>query len=128
MATQQITTVNTDNIGRAMSDASLALGKAWGLAYVCCDVTEGGTEAFNIRGVLGSVRHHIATAAEKVQSVEAARLAVNEALAVCDLVMADAKESAFAIHSPSMWALEALPDALQRAKAVVDAMELPVTG
>jgi hypothetical protein len=126
MATQQITTVKTENIGRAMADASLALGKAWGLAYVCCDITEGGTETFNVGGVLRSVRHQIGIAAEKVQGVESANLAVGEALAVCDLVTADAQETAYGTDSPSMWALEALPDALQRAKAAVDAVELSV--
>ena len=125
MATQQITTVKTEDLSRALADASLALGKAWGLAYVCCDITDGGTQTFNVAGVLRSVRHQIGIAAEKVQGVEAANLAVNEALAVCDLVLADAEESAFAIHSASMWALEALPDVLQRAKDAVDAVELP---
>lgn len=121
MTIQQITTVNTEDIRSALGDASMALGKAGGLASVCCALIEGRRDKFDIESILRSVRCQLEKAAELVQDIAQPSLLVCEARAVCDLVIVDAEDSLHAPDSPSMWALEALPDAISRAKEAVDA-------
>lgn len=121
MTVQQITTVKTEDLRNPLAEASLALGKAWGLATVCCHLLEGRGNQFGIEGVLGSVRHQLGEAADLVQDIAGPSLAVCEAVAVCGLVLADVQENTYSPDSPSMWALEALPDAISRAKEAADA-------
>lgn len=122
MATQKITAYTTTHIHAALNEASLALGKAWGLAERFCDLAEGGRDPLDTEGILRSVCHQLSSAAGLVQGIEGPNLAVREALAVCGLVMADAQGNcSYGFDSASMWALEALPGAVQRAKESVDA-------
>jgi len=104
----------------ALNEASLALGKAWGLATTCCSLTGEREGQFGVEGILRSVHHLVGQAATLVKGTPPA-LEVQAAQAVCDLLLVDAQEGTYGSESPSMWALESLPDAVKHAKGVVDA-------
>ena len=105
----------------ALSEASMALGRAWGLAEtLCCQMGER-PDDFDVEGVM-RVIHSLVDQAKNLAGVRAVELEIDAALAVCCLVMVDSQESAYDQGSSSSWALEAVPSAIQRAKYAVDAV------
>lgn len=109
----------------AQSEASMALGKAWGLAETLNFHTGERPGEFNIEGVMRVVCSLVKQAREKMDEGSIQWQEIGAALAVCDLVLIDSHETGNAtwneIASPSGWALLAVPSAIQRAKNVVDA-------
>lgn len=105
----------------ALSEASMALGRAWGLAETLCCQTGERPDDFDVEGVM-RVIHSLVGNAKNLAGVRAADLEIDAALAVCCLVMVDSQECAYDQGSSSSWALEAVPSAIQRAKDAVDAV------
>lgn len=105
----------------AFSEASLALGKAWGLAQTMCAMLDERPEDVIIESVMRMIRQLVGDAYGKVQSREGVQMEVGALLDTCDLVMMDSQEAEYKPGSPAMWALEAIPTVIQFAKAAVDA-------
>jgi len=105
----------------ALSEASMALGRAWGLAETLCCQTGERPDDFDVEGVM-RVIHSLVGQAKNLAGVRAVDLEIDATLAVCCLVMVDSQESAYDQGSSSSWALEAVPSAIQRAKDAVDAV------
>lgn len=106
----------------AFSEASLALGKAWGLAQTMCVMLDERPDDVIIESVMRMIRRLVGDAYGKVQSREGVQMEVGALLDTCDLVMMDSQEAEYKPGSPAMWALEAIPTVIQYAKAAVDAV------
>ncbi|MFZ5581389.1 MAG: hypothetical protein ACOZCK_01880 [Pseudomonadota bacterium] len=106
----------------AFNEASLALGKAWGLAQTMCALMDERPDDVVIESIMRTIRQFVVVAYGKAQSREAVRMDVGAALDTCDLVMIDSQEAEYKPGSPAMWALEAIPDIIQHAKDAVDAI------
>lgn len=106
----------------AFSEASLALGKAWGLAQTMCVMLDERPDDVVIESIMRMIRQFVVAAYGKVQSREGIQMEVGAALDTCDLVMLDSQEAEYKPGSPAMWALEAIPDIIQHAKDAVDAV------
>ncbi|HPT49726.1 MAG TPA: hypothetical protein PKZ22_05940 [Accumulibacter sp.] len=103
----------------ALNEASMALGRAWGLAETLCFQAGERPNDFDVEGVMRVIHSLVGQAKAKV-GARAVDLEIDAALAVCCLVMVDSQESAYDPGSSSSWALEAVPSAIQRAKDAVD--------
>lgn len=106
----------------AFNEASLALGKAWGLAQTMCVMLDERPDDVVIESIMRMIRQFVVAAYGKVQSRDCVRMEVGAALDTCDLVMLDSQEAEYKPGSPAMWALEAIPDIIQHAKDAVDAV------
>lgn len=104
----------------AQNEASMALGRAWGLAETLNYHTGERPGEFDPEGVMRVVFSFVNQAREKMEEGSVEWLEISAALAVCDLVLVDSQEAGQEPNSPSKWALEAVPGAIQRAKEVVD--------
>lgn len=100
----------------------MALGKAWGLAETLNFHTGERPGEFDIEGVMRVVLSLVKQAREKMVEGSIQWQEIGAALAVCDLVLVDSQEAGHEPLSPSVWALEAVPSAIQRAKDAVDAV------
>lgn len=122
MATQEnIKPVIEQDRRDAHNEASMALGKAWGLAETLNYHTNNRPDDFDVEGIMRVIHSLVGQAKAKV-GVQAVDLEIDAALAVCCLVMVDSQESAYDPDSSSSWALEAVPSAIRRAKDAVDAV------
>jgi len=103
----------------ALNDASIALGKAGGLADTLRDVVvDRQRDLSDVESILRVVDRLVKGALADVQrTVENAHWAVREAVAVSDLLLIDSEE---VVESPRPWALETLVDLLHQAKGAVD--------
>ena len=106
----------------AFSDASLALGKAWGLAQTMCALLDERPDDVVIESIMRTIRQFVVVAYGKVQTRDDVQMEVGALLDTCDLVMIDSQEAEYKPGSPAMWALEAIPDIIQHAKDAVDAI------
>ena len=106
----------------AFSEASMSLGKAWGLAQTMCAMLDERPDDVVIESVMRMIRQLVAAAYGKVQSRDSVQMEVGAALDTCDLVMIDSQEAEYKPGSPASWALEAIPDIIQHAKDAVDAV------
>lgn len=106
----------------AFSEASMALGKAWGLANTMCAMLDERPDDVVIESVMRMIRQLVGAAYGKVQSRDGVQMEVGAALDTCDMVMIDSQEAEYKPGSPASWALEAIPDIIQHAKAAVDAV------
>lgn len=106
----------------AFSEASMALGKAWGLANTMCAMLDERPDDVVIESVMRMIRQLVGAAYGKVQSRDGVQMEVGAALDTCDLVMIDSQEAEYKPGSPASWALEAIPDIIQHAKDAVDAV------
>lgn len=106
----------------AQNEASMALGRAWGLAETLNFHTGERPGEFDIEGVMRVVCSLVKQAREKMGEGSIQWQEIGAALAVCDLVLVDSQEAGSEPLSPSVWALEAVPSAIQRAKDAVDAV------
>ncbi len=104
----------------AQDEASMALGRAWGLAETLNFHTGERPGEFDIEGVMRVVCSLVKQAREKMQEGSVEWQEIGAAQAVCDLVLVDSQEAGNEPLSPSVWALEAVPSAIQRAKDAVD--------
>lgn len=105
-----------------LDEASTALGRAWGLAETLClhslDARDFGN--IDIEGVMRVVSRLVKQAQERLSEGSEPWAEVGSALAVCELVLVDSQEFAGRWQT-SVFAIEAVPGAIQRAKEVVDA-------
>jgi len=106
----------------AFSEASLALGKAWGIAQTMCALMDERPDDVVIESIMRTIRQFVAVAYGKVQTRDDVQMEVGALLDTCDLVMIDSQEAEYKPGSPAMWALEAIPDIIQHAKDAVDAI------
>lgn len=106
----------------AFSEASLALGKAWGLAQTMCVMLDERPDDVIIESVMRMIHQLVRDAYGKVQSRDAIQMEVGALLATCDLVMIDSQEAGYKPGSHSRWALEAIPTIVEYAKDTVDAV------
>lgn len=106
----------------AFGEASMALGKAWGLANTMCAMLDERPDDVVIESVMRMLRQLVAAAYGKVQSRDGIQMEVGALLDTCDLVMIDSQEAEYKPGSPASWALEAIPDIIQHAKDAVDAV------
>ncbi len=106
----------------AFSEASMALGKAWGLANTMCAMLDERPDDVVIESVMRMIRQLVGAAYGRVQSRDGVQMEVGAALDTCDMVMIDSQEAEYKPGSPASWALEAIPDIIQHAKAAVDAV------
>ncbi len=106
----------------AFSEASMALGKAWGLANTMCAMLDERPDDVVIESVMRMIRQLVGAAYGKVQSRDGVLMEVGAALDTCDMVMIDSQEAEYKPGSPASWALEAIPDIIQHAKDAVDAV------
>lgn len=104
----------------AQYDASLALGKAWGLAETLNFHTGEAPGEFDTEGVMRVVCSLVKQARSKTDAGSVQWKEIGAALAVCDLVLVDSQEAGGEPLSPSVWALEAVPSAIRLAKDTVD--------
>src|SRR5690606_35133286 len=102
-------------------------GLAWGLADRLCEVVgDQRDDPADVEGVLRVAYRLTGEAKANAQAAAcSAYQVVEEAFAVCELVMVDSQEAQYGPHTASMWALEALPDLLRRAKDAVDCANQP---
>jgi len=119
MATQEnIKPLTERHLPAARDEASMDLGRAWGLATTLCYQANENPEVCDTEGVMCVVFSLVEQALEKLRAAGFfAWREIGNALAVCNLVRADSKETQ---NAASRWALEAVPSAIQRAKDVVD--------
>lgn len=106
----------------AFGEASLALGKAWGLAQTMCVMLDERPDDVIIESIMRMIRQLVVGAYGNVQSRDDVRMEVGALLDTCDLVMIDSQEAEYKPGSPSMWALEAMPTVIEYAKDTVDAV------
>lgn len=106
----------------AFSEASMALGKAWGLVNTMCAMLDERPDDVVIESVMRMIRQLVVAAYGKVQSRDGVQMEVGAALDTCDMVMIDSQEAEYKPGSPASWALEAIPDIIQHAKDAVDAV------
>lgn len=104
----------------AQDEASMALGRAWGLAETLCYHTGERPGEFDPEGVMRVVFSFVKQAREKMQEGSVEWQEIGAALAVCDLVLVNSQEANIEPNSPFNWALEAVPGAIRRAKEAVD--------
>lgn len=106
----------------AFSEASLALGKAWGLAQTMCALLDERPEDVIIESVMRMISQLVVVAYGKVQTRDDVQIEVGALLDTCNLVMIDSQEAVYTPGSPAMWALEAIPSVIKHAKDAVDAV------
>ena len=107
----------------SLNEASLELGKAWGLAETLCFQASESPGRIDCQGVTRVICTLITEAETRVRDAEV-RLHISDALAVCDLVLADLEEDGHQPNPASTWALESMPFVIQRAKKAVDSAPL----
>lgn len=121
MAVQENTKPTSEHDRDGLNEASMDLGRAWGLAETLCAQSGERPGEFDIEGVTRVIHSLVGQAKGRV-SDGSIDLEIGAALAVCDLVLVDSQDAGHEPNSPSSWALEAMPFAIQRAKQAVDSM------